>query len=690
MLACRRHPGRGLVGLVLLVMVGACTDPGASDVPSEPSPTVTSSNPAEPPASDSPIAPDLDELDITLERTGAAGVVPLGEPVPFRVAVRNRADRSMSVPVELAIRQIEQIAASSVPTDGAVRTVAFASTQLFVTAGGEAFEDVATTPAQWFGTPGRFEIAARIGGTTVGQPLLVDVGDAAVVVPRFDDVTAATGIETTVPEAECGQFSNGAAWADLDGDGHLDLLVTRLGEPMSLFVNDGSGRFADEASSRGLDVEDANNVAFADYDNDGDADVMVVRDGSDLLLANDGRGRFEDVSARAGVGDDDRRGMNASWADFDNDGDLDVYVTNYMHCLGAWSTAEEVITQVAYDSDTLYRNNGDGSFSDVTSFVENDPDDDDDGSTIGAGFGASWFDYDDDGRLDLYVANDFVGPQPDYNRLWHNDGPTGDGGWAFSDVSLDTNTALFMNTMGIGVGDYDRDADLDMALSNITANKLLRNDGGTFTETPEAGIGRPTQEAAYNSITWGVVFGDYNLDGWEDLYFSAGNLQQAPGVPTGAQPDEVFVNDGTGRFLDVSAATGADDPGEGKGVAVADYDRDGDLDIAVVNQGGSLRLYENVTPRDGSHWLTVELEGTVSNRDGCGAVVRLAAASGGLARVVSCGSGAGGSGSDHAVHFGLAAGDAATVLTIEWPSGTTQTVEIAELDRHLRIEEPTD
>ena len=157
----------------------------------------------------------------------------------------------MSVPIELAIRPIEHTAESSVPTDEAVRTVAFYSTQLFVTAEGEAFEDVATTPAQWFGAPGRFEIAARVGDAPVGEPLVVDVGDAAVVVPRFDDVTTAAGIETTVPEAECGQFSNGAAWADVDGDGHLDLLVTRLGEPMALFVNDGSGHFADEATSRG-------------------------------------------------------------------------------------------------------------------------------------------------------------------------------------------------------------------------------------------------------------------------------------------------------------------------------------------------------------------------------------------------------------------------------------------------------
>ena len=163
--------------------------------------------------------------------------------------------------------------------------------------------------------------------------------------------------------------------------------------------------------------------------------------------------------------------MNASWGDFDNDGNLDVYVTNYMTCTGEWATEEEIISQVSYYPDTLYRNNGDGTFSDATSYLENDPDTRDDGSTIGAGFGAAWFDYDGDGRLDLYLANDFVGPSPDNNRLWHNDGPV-DGGpadgdqidreWRFTDVSVASGTSFFMNTMGIGVGDFDRDLDLDL------------------------------------------------------------------------------------------------------------------------------------------------------------------------------------------------------------------------------------
>jgi enediyne biosynthesis protein E4 len=647
---------------------------------------------AEPIGDTSPIAPDTAQLDVTLVAADT-GTRPLGAPVSFVIHVLNRASRSMSVPIDLTIGAVSGPDGGTVArgSDASTREpVQFYSTQLFVTAGGESAEDVLVTPSQWYGSPGRYAVTASVGGQRIGDPLPVDVGDPDVIVPRFREVSADAGIVATVPDAECGQFSNGAAWADIDGDDDLDVLVTRLGDPMALFVNDGSGHFTDDAPARGLGFGDANNVAFADYDNDGDADVIVVRDGSDRLLENDGVGHFTDVSERAGIGDDDRRGMDASWADFDGDGLLDVYVTNYMHCLGEWRTEEEVISQVGYDRDTLYRNNGDGTFTDVTEYLEHDPDDYDDGTTIGAGFGASWFDYDGDGRLDLYLANDFVGPLPDYNHMWHNDGPRDDGSWGFTDVSLDTGTALFMNTMGIGVGDPDRDGDFDMALTNITANKLMRNEGGTFTEDQGAGIGRPSQEGTYASVTWGAVFGDYNLDGWEDVYVSAGNLQQAPGVPTGVQPNEVFVNDGTGaRFLDVSAATGADDRGESKGVAVADYDRDGDLDVLVVNQGGTARLYENVTPRGDRSWLTVTLEGTTSARDACGAVVRLDVDGGAMTRGVTCGSGGGGSGSDHSVHFGIPAGASAATLTITWPSGRVQDLGVAAFGQRVTVEEPS-
>ena len=130
-----------------------------------------------------------------------------------------------------------------------------------------------------------------------------------------------------------------------------------------------------EASNSGVGVTDANGASFADYDNDGDPDLLLVRDGSDLLFANDGTGHFTDVSAKAGIGDDNARGMDAAWGDFDGDGHLDVYVTNYMQCTGDWKTAGEIVSQVAYYDDTLYHNNGDGTFSDVTDLLEHDPDD---------------------------------------------------------------------------------------------------------------------------------------------------------------------------------------------------------------------------------------------------------------------------------------------------------------------------
>jgi hypothetical protein len=615
-------------------------------------------------------------ISVTLRPKSTAAVAE-GAAYPLSVVVRNDDPSSKSVPVTLTLTS----------PDG--KEVPFYTTAVFAYAGKESTEDVSPTPAQWFATTGRFTITATSTSIAAPVQLAFDVVAPTVAIPVFSDVSQQAGVSTSIPPATCGQFTNGAAWGDVDGDGDPDLLVTRLGDPVQLFINDGKGHFDERAAQLGLELTDANGAAFADYDDDGDDDVLIVRDGTDLLFANDGTGHFSDVSKEAGIGDDNARGMSASWGDFDGDGHLDVYVSNYMKCTGEWKTAGEIVSQVSYYADTLYHNNGDGTFSDVTNLLEHDPATRDDGSTIGAGFAAAWIDYNGDHRLDLYLANDFVGPSPDSNRLWRNDGPSPDG-WKFTDVSLDSGTALFMNTMGIGVADVDRDGDLDMSVSNIAGNKLLRNDGnGAFVEDVQSGIERPTQTADVSAVTWGNSFYDFNLDGWEDLYMGAGNFQRAPGTPVGAQPNELFLNDGTGHtFLDVSSATGAADPGDSKGVAFADYDLDGDMDMLVVDQGGTTHLFQNNTPRATNHWLEVRAAGTSSDRDGCGATVEVVGVGPAMQRTIPCGSGTTGSGNQAIAHFGLGSTTGTIKVSVRWPTGRTQTIDDVAVDQLLTVEEP--
>lgn len=633
----------------------------------------TGSNPsADADASSASTADSTTRLTVTLDRKDDSPI-PLGEPVPVTLTVKNLGTRSVTAPIDLSL----------VLPDGT--DVPFQRTSLFVPFGDTASESVSVTTSRWSSDIGEFNVRAVVTDTKLhaaSTPLSFDVVDTTRTVPRFEDVTEQAGLSTTVPTPTCGQFANGAAWGDVNGDGWPDLVVTRLGDPAQLFVNRGDGTFADESAERGFVASGSNGAAFADYDNDGDADIVLVGDGPDVLFSNDGTGNFDDVTGRAGIaGDPASRGMSASWGDFDNDGLLDLYVTNYMDCTGDWTTAADIIKNVGYFDDVLYHNQGDGTFADVTQELP-------DSARTGAGFTAAWIDADADGRLDLYLANDFVGPSPDHNRLWRNTG-AGSTGWTFEDVSLDSGTGLFMNTMGVGLADIDRDGDIDMALSNIGGNKLLRNSGdGNFVEESGTGIERPNQGIDYSTITWGTAFYDFDLDGWEDLFMAAGNLLQGPDVPVGPQPNMLFLNDGTGeRFLDVSALTGADDIGESKGVAVADFDRDGAVDIFVVDQDGSPRLYRNVTPRDGRHWLQVDVVGTASNRDGCGARISVIVGGDAIDRTVLCGSGGTGSGNQHPVHIGLGTAETIDAVEIVWPSGARQVIDDVDIDQTLTVVE---
>ena len=614
-------------------------------------------------------------LELTLD-SDAAGPLQLGEPIVVTVSVRNSGPRSVTAPLELEL---------ILPDES---SVAFHRTSLFVPFGETASEPATLTTSRWTPAIGTFTVrATTTDAESSAAPASVsfDVVETTRTVPRFEDVTERSGLVTEAPPPTCGQFANGAAWGDVNGDGWPDLAVTRLGDAAQLFVNRRDGTFADETSARGFAASGSNGVAFADIDNDGDADVVLVGDGPDVLLRNDGTGHFLDITSIAGIaGDPASRGMSASWGDYDGDGLLDLFVTNYIDCTGQWDTAANIIANVAYHASVLYHNDGNGRFSDVTAELP-------DSERPAAGLVAAWVDVDGDGRLDLYLGNDFVGPSPDHNRLWRNAGP-GATGWRFEDISLASGAGLFMNTMGIGVGDVDRDGRVDLVLPNIGGNKLLRGKGdGTFVDAADTGVERPSQGVDYNSVTWGTALYDFDLDGWEDVFMAAGNLPQGSDIVVGEQPNMVFLNDGTGRrFLDVSALTGADDVGESKGIAVADYDRDGAADVFVIEQDGQSRLYRNVTPRAGRHWLEIELVGTVSNRDGCGALVRVTVGGDTIERRVLCGSGGTGSANEHTVHVGLGGVASVGSIEIRWPSGIRQVVDGAGMavDRLMTVVEP--
>ncbi len=534
---------------------------------------------------------------------------------------------------------------------------------------GSASTAAAATSAQWFAELGTFTVTPLIDGVGAGSPLSYDVTAATVVVPQFVDVTASAGLSTTLPKAVCGDWGAGAAWGDVNGDGALDLYVPSRTGPSQLWINDGTGHFTDQAAARGVDnVGFAGaGATFADYNNDGAEDLYVVNDGTpNRLFRNDGTGHFTDVTGVAGVGDAGV-GPSAAWGDYNGDGFLDLYVVNHGTC------------GYVGQQDRLYRNNGAGTFTDVTDLLPA-------AATDGLGFQAAWFDVNGDGRQDLYLANDDVANSHDVNHLWRNDGPGPGGTWLLTDVSASSGADFAINSMGIGIGDFNRDGRLDLAISNKGPTVLARNNGdGTFTNVAEAkAVARPMQSATQQSITWGLGFADFNLDGWEDLYVAAGAITSL--VP---QPNELFVNPGTGPFLDLSAPSGAMDAGGiSRGVAFADYNGDGLVDLYVVDLGGSPHLYENVTPVPGLHWLEVRTTGTMSNRDGCGARLTVVAGGATMVREVLCGSTSLASGSDRTAHFGLGTASTVTSLTIDWPSGVRQVLTGLGADQLLQVTEP--
>lgn len=490
----------------------------------------------------------------------------------------------------------------------------------------------------------------------------------------FTDVSEAAGIRATHravwdPEGRGeGYLGVGQAWGDYDNDGFLDLYVTGNQDLNVLYRNLGDGTFAVSPSATQVSLPEAKSggAVWADYDNDGWRDLYVLNAGADVLFKNDAGRGFIDVTDKAGVGDTGK-GESATWGDYDSDGFLDLYVVN-------WSCLPECNPEnVNLSRDRLYHNGGDGTFTDVTELLVEE-------KTLGAGFSATFGDFDNDGDPDLFVANDKMA-NPIGNVMWRNDGP-GCGGWCFTDVSEETGTNATLHSMGVASGDYDNDGDLDLYVSNMMSPMmLLKNKGlGNFADvTQQAGVG---VNPPGNAVGWGTAFFDVDNDGLLDIYLaSSGMAPGPPGFYGGTAPDmedfhhpyadALFHNSGDGTFTDVSETLGENDEPT-MGLAYADFDNDGDIDFVKGNWNEGYRLFQNGAVTD-NKWLTVQLIGGGSvNRDAVGARVYVTDDDG-QTQMQEVGSGSSlGAGHDPRLHFGLGRSGIKRV-TVVWPGGLKQT-----------------
>ena len=518
---------------------------------------------------------------------------------------------------------------------------------------------------------------------------------------QFSDVTVESGVgflHHKPARAEIVPLGGGIVVLDFDNDGFDDVYVTDSEGSNALYRNGGDGTFTDVAAAAGVNDAEGmgNGGCAADYDGDGQRDLYVTNYGPSKLFQNNGDGTFTDVTGPVGVGDGDKiyRSMGCAWGDYDEDGSLDLVVVRHLDerepDLFETKNFISAVGRLA-----LYHNNGDGTFTNTTPLLEDAPtgtgataSGDTFGNVWGAGFQPSWVDFDNDGDLDLYVVND-MGADIQPNVLWRNDGRRPDGGWSFVDASLGSGADLKMFGMGLAVGDYDLDGFLDMFMTNIKDDVLLRNDGSglVFTDgTGRAGIdvGMIGQKLR---ISWGTMFFDYDNDGDEDLYMVSGFLNVKP-PPANAreQPNVLLRNNGDGTFADVSGMSGADDPGTGRGGVYLDFDNDGCLDLFVSNFDQRAKLFRNACD-SGNSWLAIKLVGTSSNRDGIGARVEVTAGEASQIRELS-----GGSGSISqnmlAAHFGLGAADRVDSVTIRWPGGRVQTLTDVAVNQRLTITEP--
>ncbi len=515
---------------------------------------------------------------------------------------------------------------------------------------------------------------------------------------RFEDRTAASGIHFThsFGAEKLGSLLEstgaGCVWFDYNNDGFPDLYVVS-GKPLEadmhpyplrkapaepphnrLYRNNGNGTFTDVTDQAGVAANIYGMAAIAaDYDNDGFEDLFVTGYGRAILYRNNGNGTFTDVTAKAGI-KVDGWSISSAWLDYDRDGCVDLFVGRYVKFdpqYRAYYPADNYPGPLDYAADTnrLYHNNCNGTFTDVT-----------DKSGIGAHkgrtMGVTAADFDGDGYPDIYVANDKT-----ENFLFHN---KHDG--TFEEIAADVGVAYGQNgemtsAMGPVFADIEGSGRLDLWVTDSKYNRLLRNLGKNGFEDISESAGISAASAQY--VSWGSGIYDFDNDGLLDiLIFHGGLIHMIP------QEHSLFRGLGKGKFSDVSREAGPvfEVKTVARGACFADYDNDGKVDAFVVNLGAPGMLLHDVTA-NGNHWIAVKLKGTKSNRDGIGAAVELTA--GGLTQTAARVAGSGYlSQDDDRLHFGLGPASKIDKLTVRWPSGRTRTLENLAVDRVMTVEEP--
>lgn len=504
---------------------------------------------------------------------------------------------------------------------------------------------------------------------------------------RLNDVTAQAGVNFRHNNGAFGSkflpetMGPGCAFFDYDGDGWLDILIVngmdfpghkRAGSTLSLYRNNRNGTFTDVTARAGLAVQMYGmGVSIGDYNNDGFPDILITAVGQNRLFQNTGQGHFIDVTQKAGLGGRSAFSTSALWFDFDRDGLLDLFVCNYVK----WSAANDVFcsldgknksycTPEAYPGSTcwLFRNRGNGTFEDVTAksgiF-----------DTSSKSLGVALLDYDNDGWPDLLIAND---TQP--NKLYRNQR-----NGTFTDVAVHAGLAFSEDGkaragMGVDVGDFENSGAYGVAITNFDNEMMgLYRPGtnGAYTDVAlKSGVGTASRQ----SLGFGCLFFDADLDGRLDLLAVNGHIDDTVRnlSRTYAQPPNLFLNQGGAQFRDVARESGEAfaSPKVGRGLAVGDFDNDGDLDVLITTNNGPAYLYRNDIG-SGNRSLRVHLTGVKSNRDAIGASIQVFTPDGMQSRMIKTGSSYL-SQSELTATFGIAHRDKVGRIVIYWPSGATQ------------------